>query len=282
MLFNQFKHMKISKHFGYLLLEQPLLGRSIAESHLDKMRQVISENLWPDNAIANFYYFNSAANSINYIITDTVMDCLSHIKLKKPYEYMAFNKIPDGKRTFLLPNDNAIRILKKGSLISFGYYKLKHRHTINEEVYWNFWTAFLDTGKSSMEITKEETSEILGNELAEELFSYQFDADSIEIDEHKTFALLSFIFLADTSEEYINPRDKVKLRGHDKLLNDSNLRFIKVNSKWNITTIRSEEFAVTGHYALRWTGEGRLIPRMVFIEPYTKHGYIIKSKLINS
>jgi hypothetical protein len=80
----------------------------------------------------------------------------------------------------------------------------------------------------------------------------------------------------------VEPGRKYGTKKSGKLINTfTDIPLTIVNSKWNITSIRTEGFEVKGHFALRWTGEGRKIPKMVFIEPFQKNGYMRKSMKLN-
>ncbi len=226
---------------------EAIAGRAFTEDEMSPLHEVLDP-----------------LGSINYMVTDTVFSNLNKIKLKHPYEYKALAKLPSGKRTFFLPNNEVLRMTKYGNLIRLMYVSKS-----KVAVEWENWWAETDTGISSI-------NKNIGVVIDEEFELLQYD-DKIDIAEYKAFALLCFIFLMDVEEKIIDPYAKVGTRKHGKIVNDSNLGFIHVDSKWNVTSIRTEGFDVSGHFALRWAGTGRTEARIVFIKPFEKHGYVRKA-----
>ena len=75
----------------------------------------------------------------------------------------------------------------------------------------------------------------------------------------------------------MKPGEKSGTKKSGKIINSLPVPITIINSKWNITSIRTDGFNVSGHFALYWTGEGRRIPKMIFREPYEKKGYVRKA-----
>jgi hypothetical protein len=79
--------------------------------------------------------------------------------------------------------------------------------------------------------------------------------------------------LTENTEVEVMPGQRYGTRKEGKIINSLKESIIVVNSCWNIKIIRTEGFPVRGHAAIRWTGEGRSIAKLVYIEPYQKTGY---------
>lgn len=193
-------------------------------------------------------------NSTNYIISGNVINSIDFIKLKKPYDYSVFNKLTDGNKSFLLPDGSILKISKSGDLMRLGYIF----YSKQLQVGWHFWKADLKQGES-----------FFGDK---EVFMAMFNY-SVDIIEHKAFALLCFVFLSDVITKEISPNSKSGTQKSGRVLNDTSHKFIYVNNDWNTVYVRSSGFTVSGHFALRWIGKGRNERRIVFIEPYQKKGY---------
>lgn len=264
--------MKVSAHIGIKLLTDVHFCDRVFDTHVRRMQKIIPSGEFLDNDTERLKRLVYPRGSINYIVADTVMKNIEMIKLKKPYEYKAIAKLPEGKRTFLLPNNEVVRLVKTGNDIQIGYFTLTEKGTPHEYIGWDFWGADLATG-----ITTMQKNEMHRDIIDEEFFLKYFE-HSIDQHEHIAFAILCFIFLSEITEEVIAPGSRIGTKKQGKIINDSPFKFIRVHSKWNITTIRTEEIHVAPHLALRWTGVGRVNPRIVLIEQYTKSGYIRKAE----
>lgn len=255
--------MKISIHNGYKLITDKSFYQKIISTHLSK-NKTLFPNETMEKAGKELEKFLKIGVGRNFIVSENVIKSLSFIKLKTPYNYNVFKDIEDGVKIYLLPNNEVLRIQKENNELFLGIF-------FNEGIQfkWNFWKADLNTGKSTMQNYREYEKEVI--------LDNQFDS-SIEYYEHKVFALLCFVFLSDIITKEIEPNSKEGTRKSGKILNNSPIKFTYINSDWNITYVRSEGFTVTGHFALRAYGIGRFQRRLVFIEPYQKHGYMIKNK----
>ena len=94
-----------------------------------------------------------------------------------------------------------------------------------------------------------------------------------------TYKMMCFIFLSETEEIVVNGGQKWgSKKSSARLLNDLDIPITVVNSKWNVTSIRTEGFAVSGHFHIYHTGPGRTIPKMLWVDPFEKHGYTRRAK----
>jgi hypothetical protein len=96
--------------------------------------------------------------------------------------------------------------------------------------------------------------------------------------EKSIFKILCFVFLSENEELVVAPKQKVGTKKSGKFINDIGDSIFLVTPKWNVTSVRTEGFGVRGHFALRRFGPSRQGVRMVFINPFTKKGYVRKSK----
>ena len=72
----------------------------------------------------------------------------------------------------------------------------------------------------------------------------------------------------------------IKISKHEKFLVDSPLKINWVDSSWFRTIIRKEEFGVRGHFRLQnYKEEGQWVKRLIYIEPYIKHGFVRHAKI---
>ena len=68
-----------------------------------------------------------------------------------------------------------------------------------------------------------------------------------------------------------------------KYLNESGEEVVIVDSTWNKTIIRVEEFGVSGHLRLQPFGKGRINRKLIYVSDYIKKGYVrnAKKQLVN-
>ena len=86
------------------------------------------------------------------------------------------------------------------------------------------------------------------------------------------------MYLSENTEVLLEAGRKTGTKKSGKVINTLPIPLTIVDSNWNITSIRTDGFNVSGHFAIRWVGEGRTEAKMVYISPYEKSGYVRKSK----
>ncbi len=202
-----------------------------------------------------------------YYVTNSVMDKLHLFDSKKCLKtegWKIFSQLKDFKKTLILPTKDeqvCIRVMKKNGVLSFNHlsfkFHKKEERTRTEEgqAYWI--TLFVDLEE---------------NKLAEHFYSE--DGKRIA---PLLYALMCYIELCDNEEVIVKPKEKYGTKKTGNFINTFKLPIIVINNTWNVTTIRDEEFTVSGHVAIRMSGKGWSIPRLVYIEPYVKEGYVRKS-----
>jgi hypothetical protein len=211
----------------------------------------------------------------NYYITNTVTDKLDMLKVQKKklvpslevqaigltgyrevYDWTVFNNISDRKATFIFPDNRLFRVQFYGNYMSFCYLTYTPETKIFGHTYWTMFYVRRDTGEQFDQDCRKDTMEI----------------------ETMIYKLLCFIYLSENEEVIVPPGVKVGTKKKGFVNNELKDPLTVVTSKWNVTSVRTEGFTVDAHFALRWTGPGRTIPRMVLIEPFQKHGYVRRAK----
>ena len=262
--------MIIKNHIAYRFLTDDTLHFELMETMFPKQWQALinkeksSKDIGPE--IAAFYALVSPKDQKAYYVTETVMDKLDLLKVNKKqtdkgehYDWTVFKDLPDCKKTFIMPDNRLLRIFITQEAICFCYitFKKDPNNKHYGRIHWVLFYVSRDTGEQC------------------DHFQHQ-DVQSIETFVYK---LLCFVFLSENEEIVIKPGAKVGTRKQGKIINPfSDIPLTVINSRWNITTIRDEQFTVSGHFAIRWTSEGRKIAKMVWINPFIKEGYVRKAK----
>lgn len=258
--------MLLKNHIGYRFLTDDNVAMEIVEGHFkEEYRTIKVGDEIPEKFLSVFHLVNRKDQKA-YYITETVLDKLNMLKIKmkhtegigEHYDWTVFSEVKNGKYTFVLPTNKLIRMLVTDDVLSFCYLTFEHLKG-NKDLGYMSWIMFYVNRKTGEQCDHFNHSDVKRNQ--------QF-----------IYYLLCFMFLSDNDEIVVEPNRKYGTKKSGKIINTLNIPLTVVNSRWNTTVISNEAFMVSGHYALRWIGEGRQKPRMVFIEPFEKSGYTRKAQ----
>ena len=189
-------------------------------------------------AISNIYLLNHSTKNI-----------IDNIKIKnelKPTDFDIFKNVKIKHCCILTPCNNLMvfNIIGDNKHIFFHNFNVLHTTFIQNN---NF---DFDPSKEQSYITKE--------------IEYMYK-------------LLCFFLLSDVDTVYLKPNNKVKTKQDGKTLNDTKSDITVVTSSWNIQSIRTEGFGVSGHF--RVLVKNRKEPKLSYVKPYVKQGLIRKAKI---
>lgn len=215
-----------------------------------------------DPKVEGLYRFLSSDGQKPYYITSTVIDKLEMLKINKKntegigehYDWTYFKNLKNQKVTFIFPENCLLRFSIIDDTLHFCFMNFKSdKGKDTGQLLWTMFYVNRNTGEQCEHFSHDDVKAV-------ELFIYR---------------VLCFFYLSKNEMIIVNPGMKYGTRREGKFINSfDKIPVTIVNSSWNVTSIRTEGFDVCGHFALRWSGEGRLIPKMVFIEPFKKHGYV--------
>lgn len=269
--------MKLTYHIANRLINDPTFMDEIMETqvpHWAKLLKATKEE--QDNLIeadpkasmeaVALYDLLNPRNCKYYFITSTVLNQLDHLKVSKKevdghglqYDWTVFRDIPESKKAFIFGTGSMFifQVKEDNICMFYGIYDTGIKNTFYAHANWTILFADRKTG------TQAE----------------HFDSDQARAIDEVIYKLLCFFYLTENTEEILKPGERRGTKKNGKLINDLKVPLTVVTSKWNITSIRTEGFSVSGHLAIRWTGEGRKIAKIVFIPPFEKKGYIRKAK----
>lgn len=210
------------------------------------------------------------ADSKNYFVTKSITEKLDLLKVKRQadgqFNWSIFNHIPVQKATFILPDQKVLRVKFYGNMVYFMFVEVVgHGNDGFEPGYKTTnWVHFFYKKTPNGAELCEHWSHLHVNQIEEYIYK-----------------LFCFIYLSDTEEVIVQPGHGYGTKKQGKFINPFKLPLIVVNSNWNVTSIRDTPYPVSGHFAIRWTGAGRTLPRTVWIDPFEKKGYIRKAKITN-
>ena len=215
--------------------------------------------------VASLWNLVSKENQTAYVVTSTVDEKLGMLKVKRNqagwFDWTVFSEVKECKKTFILypaPEHTGGACLRAeigGDKLYFCFLKFNFKDKqdkINGEVHWTIFHIDRKTNEHDGHCSHKDTQEV-----------YEF-----------VYKILCFIFLSDNDYEVLKPGAKSGTKKNGKIINDLPVPVTIINSKWNITTIRTEGFDVSPHFALRRCGPGRTASRIVFIEQFRTKGSI--------
>lgn len=215
----------------------------------------------------------------NYYVTKSVIEKLGLLDTKKCMNvegWKLFAGLGNFKKTYILPDPEPsyakyggsgyVRIVKSNSMLQFIHISSKflppseRNRGIDSNMYIVLLYIDLEKGEMCTHFQSED-----GKSLAPFLYS-----------------LMCYVELCDNEIHIIEPKAKYGTQKTGKIINTTPFPITIINNNWNITTIRGEGFPVSGHSHIYWTGPGRTIPKLLFVQPYDKEGYTRKAgKLMN-
>ncbi len=266
--------MKLENHIVRKVLENPtdftievmeaLKGSAITEADIesDKFNDIIPLVSNKDNK--------------TYYITKSVIDRLGLLDTKRCMSiegWKLFDSVLDFKKTYILPEmtpdyakyggSGYVRVFKKDNIIHFLHITSKflppaeRTRGRDSDMYIVLLYIDMREGKEGM-CTHWNSAD--GQSLAPFLYS-----------------LMCFVELCDNEVVIVEPKAKYGTQKQGKIINTTPFPITIINNTWNVTTITSGGFTVSGHAHIYWTGVGRTTPKLVYVEPYQKQGYTRRS-----
>jgi hypothetical protein len=165
--------------------------------------------------------------------------------------------LPNRKDVIQLDEMTCIKYRKTDEmlLVSFHYTKPN-----DDMIYLYFFEVNLVTGKVTTDNKKSDDGQDMNLErMIEEFYS-------------KFLVVVTYLELTDVTLDILIGGASFGTNKQGKVKNDTRSKFILVNTNWNTTIIRLDEFSVRGHFRLQPYGKGRKLFKFIFIEPYTKGG----------
>lgn len=184
----------------------------------------------------------SDEDSSYYFICSSVFKAAELIKINEKFTGRTFKDIEYGKYTYLIGKQTMIRfICVKGAIQGF-YYNEKERKAFE------FGSYTLDEGYFYQPEYAKEFTMIM--------------------------QLIAFVELGDIEVKILDAgRNNGGKKNVDKVTNTSNNSVYVVDSSWNQIIIRTDGFAVRGHFRLQPCGPGHKDRELIWIDAFKKHGY---------
>lgn len=269
--------MKLENHVVKKLLIDPVgFAAEVIEAMSDTgMGQLRNKEGEIDlDAYDDIIHMLSGSGNKTYYITNSVTEHLELFDTKKCMDangWSVFKSLGDFKKTYILPDmhpsyakyggSSYLRVFKHGNMIQFFHNTCK----------------FLPPEERTRHIDSQMYFVILYINLETNEMCHHFQSNDGKSLAPMLYALMCFVELCDNEIHIVPPKAKYGTQKTGKIINTTPFPITVINKNWNITTIRSKGFPVSGHIALFWTGPGRTVPKMLYVQPYMKNGYTRKA-----
>lgn len=264
--------MVLRNHIAWrFLTDRSLIYEMCGETHLGDWKNLIDqaktkmgpEDLEPSEELESFIELVRPSLDV-YYVTQTVLDNLDLLKVSRTgnhFDWTVFKNLKNQKVTLILPDNKLLRVFITAPGLQMFWLTFSKFKNGGEKIEGNMKWVMLyldtDTGKLC------------------EHFDHK---DAVAIEEF-IYKLMCFFYLTENDELQIQSGKKYgSKKSPDNMLNDFKFPVTVVNSRWNITTIRTEGFTVSGHFRLQPCGIGFIDRKIIFIEPFEKQGYVRKAK----
>lgn len=261
--------MQLRNHIAYRYLTDESLAMEMVETiYPMEYAELSHKTIKPsENAklkVSELYDAISPDNQTAYYITDTVIDKLEMLRVQKNeegyYDWGIFKDVKKEKLTFIFKDNTVLRLAVRDSILFFSHMEYKYftkeertKHKTPGTIRWTHFWVNRYTG----------------------LHCSHFKHDNVKKIETMVYRLLCFFYLSKNEERIVSPgKSYGTKKQHDALSNDGDIPITIVNSCWNITSIRTEGFNVSGHFRMQPYKDH---VEMIFIEPFKKNGYVRKA-----
>ena len=181
-----------------------------------------------------------------YLIQESALRDSKLVKIDSGYSARSVKDIAFGHYTYLLGKDQYIHFHVRAEKMS-GYF---YRYADHDDVCYFEFRFDLDTGACEKNTKK-------------------YDAEFTRM-----LQILTYVELAEIEVTIVEPgRTNNKTKKDGKVMNDHKYNVYVVDSTWNRVIIRDSDFAVSGHFRLQACGPEHKDRKLIWIDPFVKHGY---------
>ena len=201
----------------------------------------------------------SETNYRKLVFSKKSIDNLVNYVVPKDIRVDVLRILPNRKDIILLDERNCIQYIKTDEYLCVMF----HYTVPNDDddlIHMGYFEVNLVTGKLTCDDRVSHTKEQMDKEKLMELYYSKF------------LVVVTYLELTEVTLNVLQGGSSFGTNKQGKIKNDTRNKYILVNTNWNTTTIRLDEFSVRGHFRLQPCGVGRKNYKYVYIEPYTKGG----------
>lgn len=227
------------------------------EHHLTHLYRMVDEDPQHKHGYISKMKFFTEKNFRKLVFSKKSLDNLTNYVVPKEIRVEVLRILPNRKDIVQLDEYTCIQYIKTDELLSVMFHYTKK----NDELTYTFYFGIrLSDGKVTTEYSLYDSGEVMNMEKLIDKFYSKF------------LVVVTYLELTEVTLNVLQGGRTFGTIKEGKIKNDTKDSFILVNTNWNVTTIRLDEFSVRGHFRLQPCGVGRKQYKYVYIEPYTKGG----------
>lgn len=228
--------------------------------HVTNLLKLIMVDGKRENAYRNKMNLLNETNYRKLVFSNKSLENLVHYNVPKDIRVDVLKSLPNRKDIIQLDERTCIQYQKTDEFLCVMFHYTKVNDTL---IYMNYFEVNLVTKKIRTDDKTcyfSHTTEMMNIDKLIEYFYSKF------------LVVITYLELTEVTLNVLQSGASFGTRKSGKIKNDTKKRYILVNSNWNVTTIRLDEFSVRGHFRLQPCGVGRKQYKYIFIEPFTKGG----------
>jgi hypothetical protein len=201
------------------------------------------------------------------IFSKKSIENLENYVVPKEVRIDVLRTLPNRNDIIHLDEKNCIQYKKTNELLSVSFHFSKMNDPL---IHLYYFEVNLVTGKITTDNKRSDSNEDMNLDKMIEYFYSKF------------LVVVTYLELTDVTYDILLGGMSFGTNKQGKVKNDTRNKYILVNTNWNTTIVRLDEFSVRGHYRLQPCGIGRKQYKYIYIQPYTKGGIkrIAQKKLV--
>jgi hypothetical protein len=202
-------------------------------------------------------FFYSQSSSRRMIFSKKSLNNLSNYKVPKDIRVEVLKTLPNRKDVIQLDENTIMRYIKTDKMVYVSFNTLGLPKN-GLGVYVNFFSVNLETGEILFDNYDYQTEKMLDYNDIKEMYYNKF------------MVVVTYLELTPITYNFIDGNRSYGTKKEDKIKNETNKRFIMVNTNWNVETISLCDIQVRGHWRLQPYGVGRSQYKYIYIQPFEK------------
>lgn len=201
----------------------------------------------------DFFYSQSMTRRL--IFSKKSLDNLKNYKVPKDIRVEVLRTLPNRMDIIQLDESMVMRYVKTDKMVYVSFnYTIKEK----QNLFVFFFSINLETGYVASDNYEYDTDKMLDfDEMKEKYYN-------------KFMVVVTYLELTPVTYNIIDGNRSYGTKKEDKVKNETNKRFIMVNTNWNVETITISDIHVRGHWRLQPYGVGRSQYKYIYIQPFDK------------
>lgn len=205
----------------------------------------------------NKEFFYSQSVSRRMIFSKKSLENLSNYKVPKEIRIEVLKTLPNRMDIIQLDEKNVMRYIKTDKMVYVSFNTLdKPKEGLG--IFVTFFSVNLETGFVAFDNYDYLTEKMLDYDEMKERFYNKF------------MIVVTYLELTPVTYNIIDGKRSYGTKKQDKVKNETDKRFIMVNTNWNVETISLLDVHVRGHWRLQPHGVGRSQYKYIYIQPFDK------------